>query len=128
MISPKSVQTHPFWKFSIKIYGLPEVEQSLLTLQNERGLNINIILFCCWYSFGDQGRFNKQEIRQIVTNIQAWHDRIVLPLRRIRQQLKPVKESKWQMVRQEVLKQELFAEQIEQHFLLEKVIFKPRPV
>lgn len=128
MISLKTVPIHPFWKFSVKFYSEPTVEEALLTLQNERGLNINILLFCCWYALGDQGRLTKIELRQLLVNVQSWHDRIVLPLRRLRSQLKSAQAHPWPAIRAEVLKQELFSEQIEQLILLEGVVFKAQSV
>lgn len=128
MISLKTVPIHPFWKFSVKFYREPFVEESLLTLQNERGLNINILLFCCWYALGDQGKLTRIELRQLLTSIQSWHDRIVVPLRRLRWQLKSKKIPPWSDIREELLKQELLSEQIEQLILLENVVFKVRPV
>ncbi len=128
MISLKTVPIHPFWKFSVKFYSEPTVEEALLTLQNERGLNINILLFCCWYALGDQGRLTKIELRQLLVNVQSWHDRIVLPLRRLRSQLKSAQAHPWPAIRAEVLKHELFSEQIEQLILLEGVVFKAQSV
>lgn len=125
MITFKTVPIHPFWKFSVKFYREPSVEQCLLTLQNERGLNVNVILFCCWYALGDQGRLSKVDIKQILGSIHPWHDRVVVPLRRIRRLLKSkASNPTWCDLATEVLEQELFAEQIEQLILLENIVFK----
>ncbi|MBA2653570.1 MAG: TIGR02444 family protein [Gammaproteobacteria bacterium] len=128
MIVPKTLPIHPFWNFSVKIYREPIVEESLITLQNERGLNVNIVLFCCWFALCDQGRIPKSDLKQILINIQPWHDRIVLPLRRIRQQLKEQLNPPWPEIRNEILRQELASEQIEQLIMLEQYAYKTRPI
>jgi uncharacterized protein (TIGR02444 family) len=128
MIASKSLPIHPFWRFSVKIYSSAVVERSLLKFQNERGLNVNIVLFCIWYAFCDQGRLNKAEIKQILTRIQYWHDLVVVPLRRIRQQLKEVSNSPWPAIRQDILKNELVCEQIEQLLFLDDFVNKTKPV
>src|ERR1700722_14306139 len=112
MIASKTLPVHPFWKFSVKIYSHPVVENTLIALQDERGLNINVLLFCCWYSLGDQGRLSKLKIKEILSSIQPWHERIVTPLRRIRAQLKTEPNFPWPGIRQEVQTHELIAEQI----------------
>lgn len=128
MTISKTLPTHPFWNFSTKIYRYPIVEENLLVLQNERGLNVNVILFCCWYALNDQGRLSKNELRQILVSIQPWHERIVTPLRRLRQQLKSINQSRWQAIRSEIMQHELIGEQIEQLILLEKFVYKTRPL
>lgn len=127
MITFKAVPIHPFWRFSVRIYSQSHVETSFLTLQNERGLNINVLLFCIWYGCNDQGRLSKVELRKMLCNIQSWHDLIVVPLRRIRLQLKPITSPDWQEVRKVVLKHELVAEQIEQLIMIENLIFGTKP-
>lgn len=125
----KTLPCHPFWKFSIKIYSQPEIEKTLLVLQQERGLNINILLFCCWYSFSDQGKLGRGQLKKMLLNIQPWHERIVLPLRRIRQQLKSQLHHSWVAgVRKEICEHELFAEQVEQYILLDDFVYEAKPI
>lgn len=118
--------TNPFWNFSIKVYRQPFVEACLLGLQEERGLNVNVILYCFWYSVIDQGRISKRDLRLILINIQPWHERIVLSLRRIRQKVKQTEHKGLSGLYQEVLNQELASEQIEQLIIFESFVLQPK--
>lgn len=127
MISFKPVPVHPFWRFSVRIYSQTHVKNSMLTLQNERGLNVNVLLFCIWYGSTDQGRLSKLQFRNLLNTIQHWHDQIVVPLRRTRQRLKSVDSNGWQDIRQEIGQHEIVAEQIEQLIMLENLVLSSKP-
>jgi uncharacterized protein (TIGR02444 family) len=125
----KTLPDHPFWKFSVKIYAMGEVESALIKLQNERGLNVNVILFCCWYSFRGQGRLGRLQIKKLLISIQLWHERIVLPWRRLREKLKNVSVPSWMPeLRKEVLQLELIVEQIEQLMLADIFVYQSKPI
>lgn len=118
--------SHPFWNFSLLIYEQELTQQALLALQNKHGLNINMLLFCCWYAATNQGQLNKQEIKQLLTTIHTWHERIVMQLRFIRDQLKNSSTAAWaNAIRQEILSAELMGEHIEQLLLTDCHSKKP---
>lgn len=116
-----TLPNHPFWTFSLQLYKKKEVEQALLLLQYHYGLNANVILFCCWYSFNGQGALSQAKVRELLLRIRPWHERVVLPLRRLRDRLKPyVDRVKWAKgVRQAILLEELEAEHAEQLLMSE---------
>ena len=72
-----------FWNYSLQIYGLPDVEQYCLTLQDTYGANINILLYCCWMA-EQQCALDEQQISAIMSSSQDWQGRIVKPLREAR--------------------------------------------
>ena len=37
-----------FWAFSLEVYGRPGVAPACLALQDRHGLDVNLLLFCCW--------------------------------------------------------------------------------
>ncbi|WP_026376233.1 TIGR02444 family protein [Aestuariibacter salexigens] len=43
------MQAESFWQFSIEFYGIRPVKQDCLSLQDDHGLNVNLIL-CCAYA------------------------------------------------------------------------------
>ncbi|GGD77042.1 TIGR02444 family protein [Lacimicrobium alkaliphilum] len=47
-----------FWTFSLKVY--PDWQQTLLLLQDEYGLNINLLLFCIYLEKSGQGLSDQQ--------------------------------------------------------------------
>lgn len=115
---------HPFWRFSLQLYDFEAVEKSLLFLQQRYGINVNIILYFCWVGANGQGRFSQGKVKTILEIISNWHSRVVLPLRRMRQQLKNHCES----AKEIIFEEELSAEQAEQLMLADAFWFISRTI
>src|SRR5262249_40267230 len=43
------LQTLNFWNFSLKVYGRPGVAAACIALQDGLGLDVNLLLYCCWH-------------------------------------------------------------------------------
>src|SRR5262245_30453902 len=79
--------TNPFWPFSLALYGRPGVAPALIALQDRLGLDVNMLLFCCWA--GTLGRSLSAEDIAIVDKVaEPWQAEIVRPLRAVRRRLK----------------------------------------
>lgn len=104
-----------FWRFSLGVYSQNEVANECLSLQEALGLDVNILLFCAW--LGARGVVLRRELIEAACQVTAsWHDNIVGPLRRVRQQLK-ADGNKFKSLREKVKTLELETEQIEQAML-----------
>ena len=77
----------PFWRFSLGFYRQPGVAEACITLQEESGADVNLLLFLLWHA-AQQRRLSGQEIERLEREIGAWRDRAVIPLRAIRRALK----------------------------------------
>lgn len=76
-----------FWQFSLRFYGIPEVQEDCLHLQDEAGLNVNLILWCCWQAA--QGRkLTEAQARAAAARIADWSNSVTQPLRALRRQVK----------------------------------------
>lgn len=108
---------NPFWRFSTKLYRLSAVEKACLYLQEHQGVMVNQLLFSCWLT--TQSRCYDTLWPQQVEPVLGWHNQFVVPLRRQRQQLKPMAsvESHLQELREHLMEAELLAEQHEQALL-----------
>ncbi len=107
---------HPFWTFSCQVYE--KTQDILLEMQQRQGLNVNLLLFCVWFAANNQGVLTKIEIKKLLTAIHIWHERIVLPLRALRQDLKEPGLPAWStQARRDVLDTEISAEHIEELML-----------
>jgi uncharacterized protein (TIGR02444 family) len=77
----------PFWDFSLRVYSQPEVERCCLTLQDEHGLDVNLVLLATWAA--GTGRVLDPtlaaRLRQIGDDYQA---AVMRPLREARRALK----------------------------------------
>jgi uncharacterized protein (TIGR02444 family) len=77
----------PFWRFSIKFYGVPGVAQACIELQDRANVDVNILFFLLWNA--TQGRaFQKTDVAEIERLIGAWRDMAVVPIRNVRRALK----------------------------------------
>ena len=84
--------SHPFWDFSLAVYGRAGFAQAAIALQDELGLDVNMILFCGWAA--SQGRrLSHYDLVAIDAKVAAWQHDIVHPLREIRRRLRQKNEA-----------------------------------
>src|SRR5262245_30976055 len=77
---------NPFWSFSLAVYGRPGVAPALIALQDRRGLDVNMLLFCCWA--GTVGRsLSAEDIEGVEQIAELWQDDIVGQLGAVRRRL-----------------------------------------
>jgi uncharacterized protein (TIGR02444 family) len=78
---------NPFWDYSVALYRQPEVEAACLELQRRHGLDVNLVLLCCWQgSLG--GRLDAETWRQLRALVGSWQAEVIRPLRALRRRLK----------------------------------------
>jgi uncharacterized protein (TIGR02444 family) len=114
---------NPFWQFSLRVYAVPAAAAECLDLQRALSINVNLLLFCSWIAASHRVALHAVDIRSIESEIHGWHTLAVLGLRKIREQLKPLREMQHQEVqafRCQVLADELRAEQIEQALIFQQ--------
>lgn len=78
---------HPFWNFSLELYA-GEVAEACLDLQERRGCDVNILLYCCWLGASGRPTLTADRLRTILKASDAWQAEIVRPLRAVRRLLK----------------------------------------
>src|SRR5262244_106072 len=69
-----------FWRFSLTVYARPGVTSSCLALQDRFGLDVNLLLFCCWAAARGH-RLDPAELAAAEAASVAWQRDIVTPLR-----------------------------------------------
>ena len=78
---------NPFWDYAVELYRRPGAEGACLELQVRHGLDVNLVLLCCWLATrGVAG--DEQTIRRIAADAESWQAAFVRPLRAMRRQLK----------------------------------------
>jgi len=96
------------WQYSLKQY--PKVESLLLPLQDQYGLNINLLLLC-GYAQTHGCAIDELQLEQLVAQTQAWNARLTSPFRQLRRELKhSISEQQYR----QLLSMELSLEQEEQ--------------
>ncbi len=79
---------HPFWNYSLRLYAQPGVQEASLTLQDEHGLDVNLVLFCIWCGMEGPGELTADELNQAMAVTGPWQADVVEPVRTIRRTLK----------------------------------------
>ena len=79
---------HPFWNFSLELYAGEGVAEACLDLQERRGCDVNILLFCCWLGASGRPTLTADRLRALLKASDAWQAEIVRPLRAVRRLLK----------------------------------------
>jgi uncharacterized protein (TIGR02444 family) len=116
----KAHEESPFWRFSLRLYSRPKIAAACLTLQDESGADVNLLLFLLFLA-EHRRRVSKADIHRLDLAVHTWRDRVVKPLRELRRALKdgigdiPIKAS--ETFRGQIKRLELESERIEQHAL-----------
>jgi uncharacterized protein (TIGR02444 family) len=73
----------PFWRFSLQFYRLPGVAEACIALQEESGVDVNLLLFLLWHA-AQQRLLSSAEVEGLEQRIAAWRNLTVIPLRAVR--------------------------------------------
>jgi uncharacterized protein (TIGR02444 family) len=76
-----------FWDFSLRLYRLPQVSDTCLTLQNVHGFDVNLLLFACWYGRA-HGAISPALLSEVLQFSTHWSTEVVRPLRHARTWMK----------------------------------------
>ena len=104
---------NPFWDFSLATYGRPGVAAACLGLQDRHGIDVNVLLFCCWVGASGGGVLGPAEMAAALAVAGPWQRDVVVPLRRIRRDLKGAGEA-GESLKRRVAAVEIDAEHAEQ--------------
>lgn len=76
-----------FWAFSVRVYADADVPPACLTLQNDHGLDVNMLLYCCWLATHG-AQLDTDVLERALTFAEPWSAQVVKPLRRARTWMK----------------------------------------
>jgi uncharacterized protein (TIGR02444 family) len=77
----------PFWRFSVKFYGVPGVAPACIELQDRAKVDVNVLFFLLWNATQKRA-LGDTEVAELDRMIGAWRDMTVIPLRELRRALK----------------------------------------
>lgn len=76
-----------FWQFSIAIYSSSTVSDACLWLQDEFGIDVNVLLFVLFC--GHRGyAITVDDIERLENDLRPWRENVIHPIRRVRRWLK----------------------------------------
>jgi uncharacterized protein (TIGR02444 family) len=87
MSDTAAVQGSPFWRFSLGFYRQPGVADACIALQEEAGVDVNLLLFLLWLASARR-QLSAVEVAELESRIAGWRDTAVIPLRNLRRALK----------------------------------------
>ena len=120
--SPSPSQGSPFWRFSLRFYRQPAVADACIALQEEAGVDVNLLLFLLWHA-SHKRALAAAEVAELEQRIGAWRDMTVVPLRALRRALKSPPElvapATAELFRTRIKGAELEAERLQQEAMYE---------
>ena len=85
-MSETAVST-PIWDFVLNYYGRKGVSDGLIGLQDNHGIDVNMLLFLMWMAA--QGKcVATEDVKFVSTTSHAWQRAVVVPIRAVRRLLK----------------------------------------
>lgn len=106
--------SNPFWEFSLAHYELDDVPQACLVLQDEFGLDVNLLLYAAWLASLDLA-LTADHLAQVEAAVAAWREEVVLPTRELRRNLKEIPGA--DALREKIARLELEAEAHQQDLI-----------
>lgn len=82
------VESRSFWDYSLALYGQEGVREALLRLQDQQGLEVNMVLLCTYGAACGEDPLSEAEMERLVRVAWAWGREVVAPLRHARHALK----------------------------------------
>ena len=116
-------QPASLWNFSVRTYGKPSVADACLALQDRHGLDVNVLLFCCWFGC-TRGVVDGPLWDRVLAFSEPWADNVVRPLRAARTWMKntgctqsDISNDACMELREEIKRIELKAERLQENTL-----------
>lgn len=113
-------ETTPFWRFSLQFYRLPGVSDACVALQDEYGVDVNLLLFLLWRA-SEARLLSADEVKTLDDKVRDWRNLSVIPIRDARRRLKHARtlidSGQQEVFRTKIKTIELEAERLQQQAL-----------
>lgn len=112
-----ATQGSPFWTFSLGYYRGAGVSEACLELQDNCGVDVNVVLFLLWMA-SQRRRLPADEVKGLAERVRPWQVDVIGPIRALRRRLKTdpplVDKGSAELFRTRVKAVELEAERLQQ--------------
>jgi uncharacterized protein (TIGR02444 family) len=117
------------WAFALAIYARPGVADSCLTLQNQAGVDVTLLLMVTFAAVNHRILLTADEIKTLNDDCAPWREQVVRRLRAIRSDLKtgpmPAPSDETESLRAKVKALELEAERLQNHLMTAHLPIRP---
>ena len=73
-----------FWDYTLALYGAPGLSQAVIGLQDRRGADVNLLLYCCWCATSGRGALDERALANADSAVDHWRRTVTQPLRTVR--------------------------------------------
>jgi uncharacterized protein (TIGR02444 family) len=80
-------QSSPFWTFSLGYYRGAGVSEACLELQDNCGVDVNVVLFLFWMA-SRKRRVAADQVKRLADKVRPWQADVIGPIRALRRRLK----------------------------------------
>jgi uncharacterized protein (TIGR02444 family) len=119
----------PFWRFSLNFYRQAGVAEACITLQDDCGVDVNLMLFLLWLAANGR-QLSTAEVKQLDQAVRGWRELTIIPIRNVRRALKGaptlVETGRQEGFRTKIKALELEAERLQQEALYARSRAMPR--
>ena len=110
----------PFWRFSLHFYRQAGVSDACIALQDDCGVDVNLLLFLFWLAVGKR-QLSSADVKPLDETVRGWRDLTIVPIRNTRRKLKGaatiVESQRQEAFRTKIKAIELEAERLQQEAL-----------
>jgi len=110
----------PFWRFSLHFYRQANVSDACIALQDDCGVDVNLLLFLFWLAAGGW-QLSVADVERLDDAVRGWRELAIVPIRDVRRKLKGaatlVASQKQEAFRTKIKAIELEAERLQQEAL-----------
>jgi uncharacterized protein (TIGR02444 family) len=117
--TPAPTET-PFWRFSLHFYRQAKVSDACIALQDDCGVDVNLLLFLFWLAANGR-QLSVADVKRLDDAVRGWRELAIVPIRDARRKLKGaatlVASKKQEAFRTKIKAIELEAERLQQEAL-----------
>ena len=86
-VEAASPQANPFWTFSLGYYRGAGVSEACLELQDNCGVDVNVVLFLLWMA-SQRRSVATADVKALADKVRPWQIDVIGPIRALRRKLK----------------------------------------
>jgi len=121
----------PFWRFSLHFYRQAGVAEACIALQDDCGVDVNLLLFLLWLAAGRR-QLSAANVKELDAAVRDWRQLTIVPIRDVRRKLKGaatlVEANKQEAFRTKIKAIELEAERLQQEALYRHSLSRSAPL